>query len=609
MRWTVSKKLGLGFGGTMVLIAIIAVTAYTNIQGLVAHQKKAMLHTAAIKDTYELWAVGNFGNAAIRGYHIALGNSEQRARIKNASMKSTWERLAVLAAKLKERSQDFDSDEQKKLAADLVTVVREYQTEQEDGLRLMDSGNEQDLQKITEKLQKNTFVWSFKLREDVAQLLVSLNKEAENTDAAAATSGDRALWAILLSSAVALVLGVVLIVILTRRIAHPLRQAASKIGEAEQQGDLTVQVAAKSDDEVGEICTAFNSFVQKLHGAVGQTASTAEQVASASEEIAAAAGQAAAGADSQQQHATQAATAMQEMTASIQQVADHSNTAAGAARSAAQAAKNGGQVVEASLTSMRSIASSVSDTATKIAELGKRSDQIGRIVNVIDDIADQTNLLALNAAIEAARAGDQGRGFAVVADEVRKLAERTTKATHEIAQMITAMQEETKRAIDTMQAGTAQVQQGVEQTSQAGASLQEIIAAAEKVGDMVAQIATAATEQAATTLEVSSNVEQIARITNESSSGAQQSARACRELTGLALELQKLVSQFRLGEEVSGASTATPQPRTRAVRSPLPPHVGAGGREARGKVNGHGGNGRANSQDELQPFGASTRVH
>ena len=195
-------------------------------------------------------------------------------------------------------------------------------------------------------------------------------------------------------------------------------------------------------------------------------------------------------------------------------MADHSNNASTQARSAAQAAKNGGQVVEASLSSMRSIASSVSDSAAKITELGKRSDQIGKIVNVIDDIADQTNLLALNAAIEAARAGEQGRGFAVVADEVRKLAKHTTKATKEIAEMITAMQEETKRAIGAMQAGTAQVEHGVEQTSQAGVSLQEIIRAADTVGDMIAQVATAATQQAATTQEVSSNVEQTAKITN-----------------------------------------------------------------------------------------------
>src|SRR5271156_552741 len=117
-------------------------------------------------------------------------------------------------------------------------------------------------------------------------------------------------------------------------------------------------------------------------------------------------------------------------------------------------------------------------------ELGKSSDQIGRIIGVIDDIADQTNLLARNAAIEAARAGEQGRGFAVVADEVRKLAERTTKATKEIAEMIQSVQTETRGAVEKMQSGTQQVEKGVEVTAKAGASLKQIIGQAEHVGEM-----------------------------------------------------------------------------------------------------------------------------
>jgi methyl-accepting chemotaxis protein len=606
MHWTVGKKLGFGFGVIVVFVAIIGAVAFTNIESLISNQKQERKYVTARKYTFQLLAAGNFGNACLRNFYISVHSPTENPRLKKV-IQANWEQLNSLAADLNEHSRGL-SDEQKKLGTDLATDVKEYRAEQTECMRLMES-NREDFQKVTEKLQTNAFVWSIKLKSDVDRLLGSLNKDADQSDTIAAARGDRALWMIALCSFSVLALGAGLIWFLTRKIAHPLRQAAAKISEAERDGDLTVQVVAQSNDEVGNICTAFNSFVRKLHAVVAQATSTAEQVASASEEIAAAAGQAVAGADNQQQHATQAATAMQEMTASVQQVADHSNNAAGQARSAAQAAKNGGQVVEASLTSMRSIADSVSDTAAKITDLGKRSNQIGKIVNVIDDIADQTNLLALNAAIEAARAGEQGRGFAVVADEVRKLAERTTKATKEIAEMITAMQEETKRAIDTMQTGTAQVEHGVEQTSQAGVSLQEIIGAAEKVGDMIAQIATAATEQAATAQEVSSNVEQIANITNESSSGAQQSARACQELSGLALELQKLVGQFRLSEQPPNNETAVAASARKLRRPAARPVAQAAKTESSGKANGHGANGRANGQGTLREYGGSDRVH
>lgn len=196
-------------------------------------------------------------------------------------------------------------------------------------------------------------------------------------------------------------------------------------------------------------------------------------------------------------------------------------------------------------------------------ELGKSSDQIGHIIGVIDDIADQTNLLALNAAIEAARAGEQGRGFAVVADEVRKLAERTTTATKEIAQMIKSIQDETKLAVTAMEQGTKQVEEGVSSTAKAGESLQEIIRMSEQVGEMITHIATAATEQSSATEQVNNNMDQIARLVKESAVGAQQSAKACQDLSGLALDLQKMVGEFKLDNNGAGVgkfshSTSSP---------------------------------------------------
>ena len=306
-----------------------------------------------------------------------------------------------------------------------------------------------------------------------------------------------------------------------------------------------------TQDEIGQAGIALNKMKNNLSEIIQSIAATAEHVASASEELSSSATLQAQGAETQSSQTTQVATAMQEMSSTVLQVSENSSKAAESSRQAAETAREGGTIVEDTLKKMRVIATSVEGTAKKMEELGKSSDQIGRIAGVIDDIADQTNLLALNAAIEAARAGEQGRGFAVVADEVRKLAERTTTATKEIAQMIKNIQDETKVAVVAMEAGTKQVQDGVASTTLAGDSLKQIIHMSEQVGEMITHIATAATEQSSASEEINSNMEQIAKLVKESTDGAQQSAKACSDLSGLALDLQNMVGNFKLANSSS----------------------------------------------------------
>jgi methyl-accepting chemotaxis protein len=188
----------------------------------------------------------------------------------------------------------------------------------------------------------------------------------------------------------------------------------------------------------------------------------------------------------------------------------------------------------------------VQESALTVESLGQRSDQIGAIIGTIEDIADQTNLLALNAAIEAARAGEQGRGFAVVADEVRALAERTTRATKEIGEMIKAIQKETKGAVTAMEQGVREVEAGTTEAARSGEALRDILVQVNDVTMQVNQIATAAEEQTATTSEISSNMQQITDVVRQTSQGASESATAAAQLNGNAEELQRLVRQFKL---------------------------------------------------------------
>ena len=341
----------------------------------------------------------------------------------------------------------------------------------------------------------------------------------------------------------------VLTAMVERRVSLPLSRLTARVKDiAEGEGDLTQRIPVTSQDEIGELSHWFNTFIQNLQSLMRQVTTSTQQLASASEEISASAMQMAQGSQTQQSQTAQIATAMQQMAASVGEVSSNSNQVAGNAQHAADDARDGGKVVDKAVDMMRSVAEAVGNVAAQVAELGKRSDQIGKIVGVIDEIADQTNLLALNAAIEAARAGDQGRGFAVVADEVRKLAERTTKATKEIADMISSIQQETKAAVTAMERGTAEVEQGVVATKEAGAKLQQIISGSERAADMIAQIATAATQQASTTEQINSGIGEIAKISHDSASGAQQSAKACEELSNLALDLQGLIGRFKVEE-------------------------------------------------------------
>jgi len=321
---------------------------------------------------------------------------------------------------------------------------------------------------------------------------------------------------------------------------------------AQGEGDLTKRVEITANDEVGELAKWFNTFMDKLQEILCQVSSNTQSLATASEDISASSRDQARGAELQKDQTNQVAAAMQEMAATVHEVSENSNKAAAASQKAAEKAREGGTVVEETLSRMRTITDSVGDTTRKVQELGKRSDEIGRITGVIEDIADQTNLLALNAAIEAARAGEQGRGFAVVADEVRKLAERTGIATKEIAEMIRNIQAETKAAVAAMQAGSKEVEAGVESTRRAGDSLHEIIQMSTQVGDMVTQIATAATEQSATTEQINNNIEEIARIASSTEAGVQQTAGALQDLSSLAMNLQRLVGQFRLSDGTEG---------------------------------------------------------
>lgn len=313
-------------------------------------------------------------------------------------------------------------------------------------------------------------------------------------------------------------------------------------------GDLTVRMTGdyqgdyqKIKNNINDLADAFNNALSDVVLAVEATASASNQISSSTEEMAA-------GAQEQSAQTTEVAGAVEEMTKTIFETSKNALSASEAAKNSGTIAKDGGKVVHETIIGMNRVAEVVKKSALTVQALGKGSDQIGEIIQVIDDIADQTNLLALNAAIEAARAGEQGRGFAVVADEVRKLAERTTKATKEIATMIKQIQKDTSEAVVSMQEGTVEVEKGKELADKAGKALEQIIDGADEVVGMATQVAAASEQQSSAAEQISRNIESINNVAQETASGIQQIARASEDLNRLTMNLQELISKFKILE-------------------------------------------------------------
>lgn len=330
-------------------------------------------------------------------------------------------------------------------------------------------------------------------------------------------------------------------------VANQVKQISERIQNiAEGDGDLTARLPVSTNDELGQLATNVNHFIEKLQRIIGSVLLNAAEVSKAAESLLVVSSNSQRAADDQCHAITMVVTAVNELTMAIQEVARNTSNTAQNTKEATAITDIGQERIHLAVDRVQGLAARISETAQFMSRLEGEAKNVTSVIDVIRGVAEQTNLLALNAAIEAARAGEQGRGFAVVADEVRTLASRTQQSTTDIHGMLSKLQQGVQHAVDAMGSSAAMTSEAVTSAAAAGESLSGISTAVKQISDMTLQIATAAEEQSSVTSEIDKNLVQINSLAMNNAEGASKTAVESQRLNELSIQLRQLLMQFKV---------------------------------------------------------------
>jgi methyl-accepting chemotaxis protein len=569
MQWLrnlpISRKFTLAFGIVCGLCIVLGVYTFISFRSIAAQNAAvsensfpSLIHIGDIRDGINVERREDLELMLCQTPACTADHSAKRLKAIGAYQEALIAIEPLLIPEDREPYQKF------------TAALKQYQDLSDRGIGLVAGGHAGD---GLDLLSSDAVVASLNQALGMAEIGFQNHAKLGVESASGAThASTRAIWIGFAVTLLIVLLCALIGTLLTRLIAPPLQMATAAL-ERVAEKDLTVSVAEAGADEIGRLSAALNTSVTSIRSVLHSVAQAAETLSAATTEISARSVQTAGNAHTQSSKTNQIAAAAQEMTATIGEISHNAESASVASRESAETANQGGAVMQAAAATMEKIAAATSSVSNKMTSLAHRSEEIGKVVNVIQEISEQTNLLALNAAIEAARAGEHGRGFAVVAGEVRRLAERTKTATEEISGTIRSIQEETRATLQVMQDSRAAVETGMGETARARKSLEAIIESSRQVEHQIHLIATAATEQTSASGEISESAGQISQLSVENAQGAEEAVEALKNLASLASDLDGMIRQFHLeddrqaGGRLAGKKQPVGKPALRAAHS------------------------------------------